>query len=286
MRCKNHYLETQNCFIDLFYMILVLYAILAGFLGALLGLGGGIIIVPVLTLIYKIPIHQAVAVSLVSIVANSSASASTFVKENLTNVRVGLFLELATITGALVGYTLVKSVEPQIIFLLFGFFLLVSAYLMLMRIRNEQPAQSHPFSEYMGFNSYVTQEEEEQTYKVDRPFQALAWMLVSGVLSSLLGIGGGILKVLAMDHYMRLPIKVSTATSNFMIGVTATAACAAALVHGDIQYQLAAPVAIGIMMGSQLGAKALVKASDQKIRYLFIAVLLFMAFQMIRRGLV
>ncbi len=270
-------------------MMLISYATIAGFLGALLGLGGGVIIVPVLTLIYKVPIPQAIAISLISIVANSTASASSFVKENLTNVRVGLFLELATITGALIGFLLTRAINPEFLFLLFGFFLLVSAYLMFLKRKKENLALGHPLSDRLGFNSYFKENKpnpNNSSYKVDRPFHALSWMFLSGLLSSLLGVGGGILKVLAMDHYMKLPLKVSTATSNFMIGVTATAASAAALARGEIDLQIAAPVAIGVMLGSYIGAKSLVKISDQKIRYLFIVVILFTAFQMIRRGLV
>lgn len=263
--------------------MLIFFSVFAGFTGSLLGLGGGVILIPALTLIYKVPIHQAIAISLVSIVANSVTSTPIFIKSELTNIRIGLFLVLATITGALGGVYLSEITPPPFLFILFGFFLLFSAYLMITQISTKRTATGHPFSQLMGFDA-TTNTAKELSYKVDQPFHALFWMLISGLLASLLGIGGGVLKVLAMDYYMKLPLKVSSATSNFMIGITATAASASYLVQGKINYEIVAPVVLGIVLGAFLGAKVLLKISEQKVRKFFVLVLVFISIQMIRRG--
>jgi uncharacterized protein len=266
-------------------VVILALSALAGVIGSLLGLGGGIIVVPMLTLIYGVPIHQAVAVSLMSIVVTSSAASATFTKGQLTNIRVGIFLEMATVVGALVGFLFSKSVNPNIIFFVFSMFLFASAFLMLRKTKGHRPAVGHPFSEKMGFHSSFTLPGQTKThYKVDRPFHALVWMFGAGILSSLLGIGAGVLKVLAMDGYMRLPVKVSSATSNFMIGITAAAGGAAYLMQGDIRLDLVAPVAIGIMAGSYSGSRVLPRLSDNKIRYLFVVVISIIAIQMLRRA--
>ncbi len=255
----------------------LLFSVLAGFLGAILGLGGGVIVVPFLTLVYHVDIRQAIAASLISVVATSSAAAVTFLKENLTNVRIGIFLQVATVIGALVGVYISPLINAQKLFIVFGIFLAISALLMLRKRHSQVLKNSHPLALKLGLST--------DQYHVDRPVHGFVWMFFAGAFSSLLGIGSGSLKVLAMDNYMKLPIKVSTATSNFMIGMTASVGSLAYLLQGKINPLLVAPVAIGITIGSYFGAKALPKLPDQTIRYLFVVVIFIIAGQMILKGM-
>lgn len=258
-------------------MLLLIFAMFAGFLGAMLGLGGGVVMVPVLTLLYHIDIHHAVAVSILSVVATSVSAAASFMKENLTNIRVGIFLQVATVAGALSGFLLSPLLGSQKLFILFGIFLIISAFLMLRKRKNRLSEKSHPVSIKLNLHT--------NEYHVDRPIHGFVWMYFAGIMSALLGIGSGSLKVLAMDGYMRLPIKVSTATSNFMIGVTASASAIAYLLQGAVLPDLAGPTVLGITMGSFLGAKALPRLPDRWIRILFVIVLFITAFQMILKGI-
>jgi uncharacterized membrane protein YfcA len=258
----------------------------AGFLGALLGLGGGIIVVPVLTLFLHIDIRYAIAASLISIVATSSGAAASYLRDHITNLRVAVLLEVGTVTGAIVGFLISSHVQSSVLFLLFGLFLFFSA-VMMFRKRGESLAEvNHPWSEKLGLaSSFPNERGERISYQVERVPEGLALMFGAGLLSALLGIGSGILKVLAMDGVMKLPMKVSSATSNFMIGVTATASAGAYFLRGDVRPEIAAPVAIGIIIGSWFGARAMMKMPAALIRKVFVVVLAVVSVQMILKGL-
>ncbi|MFN3453879.1 MAG: sulfite exporter TauE/SafE family protein [Pseudobdellovibrio sp.] len=258
-------------------IILLLISIFAGFIGSLLGLGGGIIIVPVLTLYFQIDIHYAIAASLVSIVASSSGAAAGFLKDHLTNLRLAVLLEVGTVTGAITGFVLVHYIQSHYLFILFGVFLLFSALMMFRRRSEVLSDVNHPWSEKLNLTAGAN-------YKIDNVPQGLAMMYVAGALSALLGIGSGILKVIAMDGVMKLPIKVSSATSNFMIGVTAAASAGAYFLKGNVRPEITAPVAIGIIIGSWVGAKVMVKMPASLIRKIFVVVLTVVSLQMIIKG--
>lgn len=267
--------------------LLLCTSVLAGFLGALLGLGGGIIIVPVLTLIYHIDIRYAIAASLISIVATSSGAAASYLKESLTNVRLAVFLEIGTVGGAIVGFLISSWMNPKYLFLMFGLFLLISAFSILRKRAEHLSTKNHPWAEALNLDgAFVDASGKEVAYKVENVPLGLFAMFGAGILSAVLGIGSGIFKVLAMDGAMKLPIKVSSATSNFMIGVTASASAGAYLLRGDVRPEIAAPVAVGIIVGSMLGAKAMMRISAKKIRYVFVVVLGIVSLQMIFKGLV
>jgi uncharacterized protein len=267
-------------------IVLLFTSIMAGVLGSLLGLGGGIIIIPFLTLVYGIDIRYAIAASLISIVATSSGAAASYLKDSLTNLRLGVFLEIGTVIGAIVGFLLANYIKAQLLFLLFGTFLLFSA-IMMLRSREEQiSVNNHPWAEKLQLDSIFPDDQGHPIiYKIERVPWGLFLMFIAGILSALLGIGSGILKVLAMDGVMKLPIKVSSATSNFMIGVTASASAGAYFLKGDVRPEIAAPVAVGIIIGSYFGAKLMVKLPAQLIRKIFVVVLVIVSIQMIAKGI-
>ncbi|RYZ97335.1 MAG: sulfite exporter TauE/SafE family protein [Proteobacteria bacterium] len=266
-------------------LLLLFTAIFAGGLGAILGLGGGIIVIPVLTLGYGIDIRYAIAASLISIVATSSGAAASYLRDSLTNLRLAVFLEIGTVTGAVLGFLIASYAKAQFLYFLFGGFLLFSALMMLRKRAEHSSSAGHPWASALRLNSsYPDASGKLVHYQVENvPFGLIA-MFGAGILSALLGIGSGILKVLAMDSAMKLPIKVSSATSNFMIGVTASASAGAYFLKGDVRPEIAAPVAIGIIIGSFLGAKLMVKIPADRIRQIFVVVLAIISFQMILKG--
>lgn len=270
----------------MYEMLLLVSAIGAGFLGALLGLGGGIIVVPVLTLLYHVNIRYAIAASLISIVATSSGAAASYLKDSLTNLRLAVFLEIGTVSGAIVGFLISAYIKPQFLFLLFGVFLLFSALMMLRKRAEHYSTHNHPWADKLKLDSAMPDGKGGWVdYKVEHVPLGLFAMFGAGVLSALLGIGSGIFKVLAMDGAMKLPIKVSSATSNFMIGVTASASAGAYLLKGDVRPEIAAPVAVGIIIGSFIGAKVMMKMPAHRIRQIFVVVLSIVSIQMIIKGL-
>lgn len=270
----------------MYEFILLMSSITAGFLGSLLGLGGGIIVVPVLTLFFQVNIRYAIAASLISIVATSSGAAAGYLKDHLTNLRVAVLLEIGTVTGAITGFLIARRIQTSLLFLFFGVFLLFSALMMLRKRGEHFSTQDHPWSQKLGLaSSYPDAQGKPLFYKVEKVPQGLAAMYFAGVLSSLLGIGSGIFKVLAMDGAMKLPMKVSSATSNFMIGVTAAASAGAFLLRGDVRPEIAAPVAVGIIVGSWVGSRVMVKLPSSLIRKIFVVVLVIVSVQMIIKGL-
>lgn len=271
----------------MYALILLITSVTAGFLGAILGIGGGLILVPVLTLVFGIHIRYAVAASLISIIATSSGAAAGFLKDHLTNLRLAVLLEIGTVTGAIVGYLISKQINAQALYFLFGGFLLFSAVMMLRRREDASASIDHPWSKKLRLASrYPDGKGGWIYYSIEKvPFGLMA-MFGAGILSALLGIGSGIFKVLAMDNAMKIPMKVSSATSNFMIGVTASASAGAYLLSGDIRPEIAGPVAFGIIVGSYFGAKAMVKMPAVLIRRIFVVLLAIVSVQMIWKGFV
>ena len=269
-----------------FTALIGLGALGAGFLGALTGLGGGVVIVPLLTVVFGVDIHYAIGAALVSVIATSSGAASAYVREGYSNVRVGMFLEIATTVGALTGAALILHVHVSVISIVFGLVLLYSAY-SSMSERAHATAKEGPdrVATWLRMDSTYPTAKGLESYRVHGVPQGFALMFVAGVLSGLLGIGSGAVKVLAMDKAMRLPFKVSTTTSNFMIGVTAAAGAGVYLRRGYIDPGLAMPVMLGVLAGSLTGARVLAVARVKILRLVFSAVIAVLAFEMIYKGL-
>jgi len=258
----------------------------AGFLGALTGLGGGVVIVPLLALAFGVDIRYAAGASLVSVIATSSGAAAAYVKEGYTNIRIGMFLEVATTLGALGGAFLAAAVPTSAIAFVFGAVLLGSAYLS-GRPRDE-PADAgaaDPLAGRLRLDGSYPTPEGPRAYHVRRVPLGFALMLVAGMLSGLLGIGSGAFKVLAMDQAMRIPFKVSTTTSNFMIGVTAAASAGVYLSRGYIDPGLAMSVMLGVLLGSVVGARVLPGARPRALRLIFALVIFGLGLEMIYKGL-
>lgn len=271
-----------------FELFLILVSAGAGVFGAILGLGGGVVIVPILTLGLGINIRYAIGASIVSVIATSSGAAATYVRDHITNIRVAMLLEVATTVGALVGATLSTFVPERALFLVFSAILLYSARVML-RKRHEDLAPltnaDYWSTKFKLDSSYPDRAlGKEVSYAVTHVPVGFSLMAGAGVISGLLGIGSGALKVPAMDSAMRLPIKVSSATSNFMIGVTAAASAGAYYMRGDIIPILAAPVAIGVLLGSWVGTHIMMHLHSHRIRVLFIVFLIIISVQMGLRG--
>ncbi len=270
--------------LDTLACLIALGSFLAGFLGSLTGLGGGVVIVPMLTLLFKVDMRYAMGASLVSVIATSSGAASAFVREGFSNIRIGLFLEIATTTGALIGAILATHLQTSTLAILLGLVLMYSA---LAGARKEdEPA--HPDAGDGGFlrlNGAMPTPHGAVLYRAKRVPLGFGLMAAAGALSGLLGIGSGAVKVLAMDWAMGLPFKVSTTTSNFMIGVTAAASAGIYLRHGYIEPGLAMPVMLGVLAGSMLGAKILVSQPSGRLRTLFRFVLGALAIELIFNGL-
>ena len=263
-------------------------AALAGFLGALTGLGGGVVIVPLLTIVFGADLHYAMGASLVSVIATSSGAAAAYVKEGYSNLRLGMFLEIATTFGALFGAFLVARVSTSAIGVVFGLVLLCSAYLASQPRKptsTQEGATAARSTSPLRLHSSFPTPQGPRAYDVHRVPLGFSLMFVAGTLSGLLGIGSGAFKVLAMDRAMRVPFKVSTTTSNFMIGVTAAASAGVYLSRGYIDPGLAMPVMLGVLPGSLLGTRVLVKARTDRLRVVFGLVVAALAVEMIFNAL-
>ena len=260
-------------------------SLVAGFLGALTGLGGGVVIVPLLTMIFGVDIHYAIGAALVSVIATSSGAAAAYVREGFSNIRVGMFLEIATTCGALAGAVLVLYLKVSAISIIFGVVLLYSAYASMTTtphdIRDPGPDR---IGSWLRMNGSYPEGNGFVSYNVHGVPLGFGVMFVAGVLSGLLGIGSGAVKVLAMDRAMKLPFKVSTTTSNFMIGVTAAAGAGIYLSRGYIDPGLAMPVMLGVLAGSLIGARALASARVRVLRIVFSAVVAALGVEMIYKG--
>jgi uncharacterized protein len=261
-------------------------AVGAGFLGALTGLGGGVVLVPLLTIGFHVDIRYAIGASLVSVIATSSGAAAAYVREGFSNIRIGMFLEIATTAGALVGAFLALHVPTAAISVTFGVVLLYSA-VMASRHHEAGPGSvpPDPLATRLRLNGAYPTADGPTAYNVRNVPAGFALMGVAGALSGLLGIGSGAVKVLAMDHAMRIPFKVSTTTSNFMIGVTAAASAGVYLSRGYIDPGIAMPVVLGVLAGSLAGARVLVHAPTRWLRLAFGVAVAALGVEMIRHGL-
>ena len=283
-----------------------LFAVALGtsLLGGVLGMASGIFIVPILTMFGRIDIHTAIGASLVSVIACSCGSAAPFLKERLTNIRLAVLLETATTSGALCGVFLAGLIPTAYLYCIFALILLLSAQQMLSRRKESivppssssgpSPSPSSTRNPIPGGGaaaalrldaSYPETAGLEVRYSVQRLPLGMSLMYGAGLISALLGIGSGVLKIPAMDTALRLPIKVSTATSNFMIGVTAAAGAAAYFARGEIVTAVAAPIALGSVFGAVLGARILMRVPNEKLRMMFVGILLLLALQMLLAAL-
>ncbi|TWR25122.1 sulfite exporter TauE/SafE family protein [Mucilaginibacter pallidiroseus] len=267
-----------------FSIILLLGSYLAGLLGSLTGLGGGVVVIPLLTLVFGVDIRYAIGAALLASIATSSGSASAYVKEGITNIRLGMFLEIATTIGAVIGALIAVYTPTNTIAILFGAVLIFSAAMTLRKKNQEALTEGSKLSYLLKLNSSYPTKDGEVAYKLKNVGAGFSMMTVAGIISGLLGIGSGALKVLAMDTAMRIPFKVSTTTSNFMIGVTAAASAVVYLQRGYMDPGLAFPVILGVLGGAFTGSKLLTRMNPQVLRYIFCAAITFVALQMIYNG--
>ena len=271
----------------LFSALLFSGSLVAGLLGSLTGLGGGVVIIPLLTIAFRVDIRYAIGASLVSVIACSSGSAGAYLREGFSNIRVGLLLEVATCLGALGGAALATHVPTAALAILFGCVLLFSALVPAQHHSRSLPSVCDPDSigAHWGLNGYYPSPQGTVGYTVRRVPLGFSIMGIAGLLSGMLGIGSGAVKVLALDLAMGLPFKVSTTTSNFMIGVTAAASAGVYLHRGYIDPVVVMPVMLGVVAGSLGGARLLVKADSDSLRKLFRVVIFALALEMIYSGL-
>ncbi len=265
-----------------------LTSIAAGAIGSIVGIGGGLLVTPVLTLIFGVDIHLAIGASIVAIIATSSGGAVAYIKDRITNIRVGMFLEIGTTIGAITGAAIAAYANSSLLFGIFGVILLLSVVPLLRKRTQELPqgVVNDVVASRLRLNSSYPEQttNQEVQYNVEGSWIALGIMYVAGLLSGLLGIGSGAFKVLGMENAMHLPMKVSTTTSNFMIGVTAAASAGIYFVRGDVNPFIVAPVVLGILSGAILGTKILVRARNSTVRTIFIVVLAGIAIEMIGKA--
>jgi len=269
---------------ELFVLALLSISVTAGLFGAILGLGGGVVIVPALTLLFHIPIRYAVGASIISVIATSSGAAATYVRDHITNIRIAMLLEVATTLGALGGATLSPYIPAKFLYMLFAGIMIYSAAMMGRRRKGDvlAPAESDRWAKRFKLaSSYPDQSlGKEVAYGTTKVPLGFGLMILAGIISGLLGIGSGALKVPAMDSAMHLPIKVSSATSNFMIGVTAAASAGTYSMRGDILPFIAATVALGVLCGSWIGTRIMMRLKSTMIRRMFIIVLILISLEM------
>jgi uncharacterized protein len=270
----------------LFTMLLWTASLLAGFLGSLTGLGGGVVLVPVMALVFGVDIRYAIGASLVSVIATSSGAAAAYVKEGYTNIRIGMLLEVGTTVGALAGAFLAAYISTQTIAVIFGLVLLYSAYQSFFapELNVRESTEPDPVATTLRLNGDFPVGNSRQTYCVQKVPAGFSLMVGAGALSGLLGIGSGAVKVIAMDRIMRIPFKVSTTTSNFMIGVTAAASAGVYLSRGYVDPGLAMPVMLGVLAGALLGTRVLVRTRVHTLRKVFASVILVLAIEMLFNG--
>jgi uncharacterized membrane protein YfcA len=271
-----------------FTLTFFVVAIVAGFIGSILGLGGGVIIVPALTLLYGIDVRYAIGASIISVIATSCGASVYYLKERMTNLRLAMLLSLATTSGAISGAYLAGIIDSRRLLATFGFVMAVSALAML-RPRKEHRGTEKPDKWADALQLHGNYHDEvlgkDVPYPVAHVKLGLFLMYLAGVISGLLGIGSGALKVPALDLAMRLPIKASSATSNFMIGITAAASAGVYFARGDVDPFIAGPAAAGVVLGAALGSKILGKIDSRVLRLTFVSVLLLISAQMAWKGL-
>ncbi len=261
-------------------------SLLAGFVGSLTGLGGGVIVTPALTLFLGVDIRYAIGASLVSVIATSSGAAAAYVREGYSNIRIGMFLEIATTLGAVFGAFLATRVATAALSVIFGIILLQSAWQATRHHTHRRNlSASDPLADRLQLNGSYEGAEGVEHYKVRRVKTGFGLMFGAGTISGLLGIGSGALKVIAMDQAMQIPFKVSTATSNFMIGVTAAASASLYVSRGYVDPVIAFPVMLGVLAGSTVGAKFLKRLPVRGLRRGFAIVVGVIGLQMIANGI-
>lgn len=271
----------------LFTIIVLAGAFLAGLVGSLTGLGGGVVIIPLLTLVLGVDIHYAIGASIISVIATSSGSAAAYVKEGITNIRIGMFLEIATTVSAIIGAVITVFIDPGYIAVIFGMILLFSAVMMIRKkVDRSDNDTSGRVAVFLKLNGTYPSENGLKNYAVHNVAGGFLMMFIAGIISGLLGIGSGALKVIAMDNIMRIPFKVSTTTSNFMMGVTAAASAIVYFHRGQIDPGIAMPVTVGVLTGATIGSRILVRTKTDKLKVVFAVVVTFLAVQMIYNGLV
>jgi uncharacterized membrane protein YfcA len=270
----------------IFGLCLLVGSLFAGLIGSLTGLGGGVLLVPMLVLLFHVSVRYAVGTSLISVIATSSGAASAYLTEGYTNLRIGMFLQMAATAGAIVGAIIAGLLHGTTIAIIFGLVLLYSSYLSLRRKEEaESPRPSARLAKQLRLEGSYPTAGGWKGYRVYNVSGGFSLMLAAGTLSGLLGIGSGAVKVLAMDQLMRLPYKVSTTTSNFMIGITAAASAGIYLHAGFIDPGLTMPVMLGVLGGAFIGAKLLMRVPTKPLRIFFSLVIFVMAVEMIYSGL-
>lgn len=264
--------------------------IFAGIMGSILGIGGGMIVTPIVTLAMGLDIKYAIGASIIAVIATSSGSTIAFLKDDVLNLRVAMFLEIATTIGAIIGALLTGAFEPMILYILFGSLLVFSSWNMYRKMRSGQEVlqQVHAdkWAEKFNLNSsyYDKNTKQQVDYQVENVPGGFLIMLGAGLASGMLGIGSGAFKVMAMDGAMKMPLKPSSATSNLMMGVTAAASATVYFFNGSIRPDLAGPLALGILGGSTIGTRIMQILPSKLIRLIFIPILLYLGLQMILKG--
>ena len=268
-----------------FTLILLLAAYCAGLLGSLTGLGGGVVVIPVLTLGYGVDFHYAIGAALVASIATSSGSGSAYVKEGITNVRLGMFLEIATTIGAVCGAAVAIYLNNNVIAIIYGLVLLLTAAMQQRRKSDHEGVIGSETARRLKlYGSWPQKDGTVKHYQLRHVGGGFGVMYVAGVLSGILGIGSGVLKVLAMDAMMKVPFKVSTTTSNFMMGVTACASAVIYVQRGIIEPGIACPVMIGVLFGALTGARLLKRMNVRVLRQIFCVAIVLVAVNMIWQG--
>lgn len=271
-------------------LLLLVMGVGAGVLGAILGIGGGMIITPVLTIMMGLDIKYAIGASIISVIATSSGSTIAYLKDDMLNLRVAMFLEIATTVGAMMGALLVGVFSSNFLYVLFGFFLLYSTYNMIRKLmdkKGESVYTGHdPIVDKFKLSStyYDKAEQKQIDYSMKNVPGGFIMMWAAGLASGLLGIGSGAFKVIAMDTIMKMPLKPSSATSNLMMGVTAAASATVYFFNGSIRPDIAAPLAIGVLVGATIGARLMQVLKPRIIRMIFIPIILYMGVQMALKG--
>lgn len=271
--------------LTIFTLLLFITGYVAGVVGSLTGLGGAVVLIPVLILFLDVNLYYAIGASIMAVIANSSGAAMAYLQGGYTNLRIGMFLETAAVVGALVGGILILYIKPNMLGVILGVVLILSAYLTIKRKEDKESQHfSHPWAVKLQLESDYPTKEGLKSYQVQQVPVAWTTMFIAGILSSLLGIGSGVLKVLAMDQAMKLPYKVATATSNFMIGITAAVAAGIYFSRGYIDPIITFPIVIGVLLGALSGAKMLPKIKVHALRIFFSIIITILGVQLIYKA--
>lgn len=273
---------------ELFLILLILVSVIAGIIGSLFGIGGGIVIIPVLILLFHVSVKEAIGASIISVIVTSSAAASVYIKSDIVNFKLGMLLEIFTVLGAITGALLLGVFNPKILLIIFSVVLTISSFLIfLKKNNNNKHYQEDHISKYFDLDSKYYDESDNKVIEYHPAHISYGFisMYIAGLISGLLGIGSGVFKVTSFDSIMKIPMKVSTTTSNFMIGVTACASAFIYLVRGYINPYISIPVAVGIFLGAMIGTKILYKQHDTTLKSIFFVILIAIALEMFFRAL-